>query len=110
MKLPPEMLRVASAFCRLDGCELENRLDEVAQFVSTATAVHILGSGVRLEFPRSGDNARAVVDFIRAEQECCPRFTYRIDDVAEHTITLEITADTNDVRALRRLYRTARLQ
>lgn len=92
-----------SAICNLNEPDRVLRAETVEQFVAGATAVLMIPDGVLLQFRRNGANARAVLDFISFERECCARYKYRVRSTNDR-LDLEITGHAPDVQHLQTFY------
>jgi hypothetical protein len=103
MTSKPEMGRALAAMCSLNEMDRAMRAEAIERFVADAAALSVIQEGVLLQFDRTGANARAVLDFIRVERECCPRYEYRVGS-GKDTLDLVITAKGTDVQPLQTFY------
>lgn len=70
------------AMCSLDPERLAEGLQDIYRLSRAAAALEELPDGVRLSFPRTGNAARTIADFLRRDRQCCQRFTYEVAPVA----------------------------
>lgn len=103
MTSKPDIGAAFAAMCSLNEIDRAVRAKDVERFMANAVAVSVIQQGILLQFGRTGANARAVVDFICAERECCPRYEYRVCS-GKDTLDLEITARGPDVHHLQGFY------
>jgi len=92
-----------SAICNLNEPDRALRAEAVERFVAGAAAVLLIPDGVLLQFSRSSANARAILDFISFERECCARYTYRARS-RNDMLDLEIIGQGPDVHDLQTFY------
>jgi hypothetical protein len=95
----PRIRAALAAICNLNERDRALRAEAVERFIAGAAAAE----GVVLQFRRSGANARAVLDFISFERECCVRYKYRTRS-ASGMLDLEITGQGPDVPHLQTFY------
>jgi hypothetical protein len=103
MTSKPRIQTVLAEICNLNERDRALRAEAVERFIAGAAAVHMIPEGVVLQFRRSGANARAVLDFISFERECCVRYKYRTRSASD-MLDLEITGQGPDVPHLQTFY------
>jgi MerR family redox-sensitive transcriptional activator SoxR len=105
MAADPGLNEALAAVCTLGGCERERRVAALERLVGTAREVVPLADGVRLRFARDRGTVRTLGTFVRAERDCCGRFTYRVRPGADRrTLALDVTARDGDLAHLRTVY------
>jgi hypothetical protein len=72
--------------CSLSPDELRERSGENATLFGGVTDVKELPDGYVFTFP--GDQAREVMDFMLAERDCCPFFTFELTLPSPHQLIL----------------------
>ena len=72
--------------CSLSANELRERTEENATLFRHAQTVLELPDGYLFTFP--ADHARQVMDFILAERDCCPFFTFELTLPSPHQVIL----------------------
>ena len=70
--------------CSLSADELRERSKENATLFRHAAEVKELPDGYLFTFP--ADQARQVMDFILAERDCCPFFTFELTLPSPHQV------------------------
>jgi hypothetical protein len=103
MTSKPLVEAALAAICDMNEPDRAMRAAAVERFIAGAIAVVMIPRGVVLQFERSGANARAVLDFISFERECCARYKYRMRS-ANDMLDLEITGHAPDVQHLQTFY------
>ena len=103
MTSKPETGGALAVMCSLNEIDRAVRAEAVERFIVDAVAVTATQKGVLLKFARNGANARAVLDFIRIERECCARYEYHLRS-GKDTLDLEITGQGSDVHHLQTFY------
>jgi hypothetical protein len=103
MTSKPEMRGALAAMCNLNEIDRALRAEAVERFIVDAVAIGATRQGVLLQFARSDANARAVLDFIRIESDCCARYEYHLHS-GKDTLDLEITGHGSDVHHLQTFY------
>jgi hypothetical protein len=91
------------AICNLNESDRAVRAKALERFIVDALAVSVIPAGILLQFCRTGTNARAILDFIHAERECCPSYEYRVCS-GKDTLDIEITGLGPDVQHLQTFY------
>lgn len=103
-----ESLDALGPVCSLDGRARATRIETAHRFVARATDVATIPRGVRLRFPRTAESARAIVDFIRAERECCGGVAYEIGrdprEGRDASLDLEIVGGEADAPSVQAFY------
>jgi hypothetical protein len=99
----PRIRAALAAICNLNERDRALRAEAVERFIAGAAAVLMIPEGVLLQFGRTGANARAVLDFISSERECCTRYEYRVRS-ANDMLDLEITGHGPDIHHLQTFY------
>jgi hypothetical protein len=89
--------------CNLNEIDRGVRAEAVERFIVDAVAVSAIPEGVLLQFDRTGTNARAILDFIHVERECCSRYEYHLRSKKD-TLDLKITGQGPDVQHLQTFY------
>jgi hypothetical protein len=92
-----------AAMCSLNEPDRAARAEAIDAFLVAAVEVSLIPRGVLLQLARTGANARALLDFIAVEKECCARYEYRVCS-GKNTLDLEITGDGPDVDYLQTFY------
>ncbi len=64
--------------CSLTAPELRQRGAEITVLADQCTGVEELADGYALVFAADAGTARALFDFVLAERECCPFFTFTL--------------------------------
>ena len=72
--------------CSLTAAELRVRGEENGALFARATGVHELLDGYRFDFPAQADQARSLLQFILAERDCCPFFTFELAFPSPHRV------------------------
>jgi hypothetical protein len=103
MTAKPLVGAALAEICNLNERNRALRAEAVERFIAGAAAVLMIPDGVLLKFRRTGANARAVLDFISFERECCARYKYRTRS-ANDMLDLEITGQGPDVHHLQTFY------
>src|SRR5262245_11330675 len=70
--------------CSLTAAELSVRGEEIAALFAQAENVHELADGYRFAFPAGEDSARQLFEFVLAERNCCPFFTFELAFTSPH--------------------------
>lgn len=70
--------------CSLSGAELQARGDEHADLFAHVRMVEELADGYRFAFPAEAASIPALVQFVLAERDCCPFFTFELRFPSPH--------------------------
>jgi hypothetical protein len=70
--------------CSLSAAELQARGAENDSLFAHAQSAQELPDGYRFAFPAEADAARNLLQFILAERECCPFFTFELTFPSPH--------------------------
>ena len=70
--------------CSLTSDELEVRGNENADLFAQVRGVEELADGYRFAFPAEGDGIPALLQFVLAERDCCPFFTFELSFPSPH--------------------------
>jgi hypothetical protein len=90
--------------CTLPDGHAASRRKEVGRLVAKATHTKNVADGVELEYPGDDETARALLDFVMFERQCCAQLSFELRFVPEHTTTLlRITGAPDVVGAIREL-------
>ena len=96
---------VLGPVCRLSGAERSSRVAAVERFVALAADVAEIPRGVRLTFPRTAMAARSIVDFIRAERDCCSDVSYQVRRAVDSApIDLDIVGTEDGAASIQAFY------
>jgi hypothetical protein len=77
-------------------CSAPWRVTEVRKVMQHVTATRETDDGVVLEFRGDEKTARALLEYVFAEQQCCPHFTYEL--------TLALRAEGDYLAPLKAMY------
>gem|GEM_PF-2457110 len=91
--------------CTLPPLDREGRRVSVGYLLARATGWEEHLDGVLLEFPDADETVRALLDFVLAERQCCPHFTYEVLFVPSHErVTVRLRASGAYVAPLKAMY------
>ncbi len=91
--------------CTLPAPELASRRAEIQMLIDRAASVQARQDGVSFTLRNTEENARALLDFIRFEQQCCAAITYELRAKPPHTeLALRLRAPATMVSALQNFY------
>lgn len=92
--------------CNLSPIDREGRRVGIQYLLERASICRDHADGVALEFPHTDEVARALLDFVLAERQCCTRFAYELGFAPPHAaVTLRVRASGESVKPLKDLYR-----
>jgi hypothetical protein len=92
--------------CTLAPLDRASRLVSVRRVLERATRWAAQRDGVLFEFPEAEDIVRTLLDFVLAERQCCPHFTYELCFVPDHqAVTLRMRASGAYLVPLKAMYR-----
>jgi hypothetical protein len=91
--------------CSMPPAEREPRRARMHDLVARTTGWAPRHDGVVLQFAGSADTARTVLEFVLAERQCCPHFTYELGFAPDHQrVTLRLRANGAFVALLKAIY------
>lgn len=91
--------------CTLPPLDREGRRVSVQYLLERATGCAGHEDGVLLEFPGADAIARTLLEFVLAERQCCPHFTYELAFAPDHRrVTLRLRASGAYVAPLTAMY------
>jgi hypothetical protein len=95
-------------FCTLPSPELASRRSEMQRLIEHASSVVAKPDGVFFTFQNTDEIARALLDFIRFEQQCCGMITYELRAEPPHTeLALQLRAPATLVSSVQKFYLTS---
>jgi hypothetical protein len=91
--------------CTLPPVGRHGRRATVQRLLAQATGWAGHEDGLLLEFPGAQAIARTLIEFVLAERECCPHFTYELAFAPDHRrVTLRLRASGAYVASLKAVY------